>query len=227
MIEVKSVTKKYGSKDNSFTALNGVSFEVPDGSSVAILGKSGSGKSTMMHIMALLDQPTSGSVLVDGKDTSKMKAHELDKLRNEKFGFVFQQFFMNSNDTVLNNVMLPLKVAGVPAKERRLRALEALRSVEMSEKVKNKASDLSGGQKQRVCIARALVNNPSIIFADEPTGNLDTATGEVIEKILFGLNKKEKITLVIVTHDSDLANKCEHKIYMRDGKIVSKSESKL
>ncbi|MFZ2125574.1 MAG: ABC transporter ATP-binding protein [Candidatus Saccharimonadales bacterium] len=227
MIEVKNVTKTYGNKENIFTALHGVSFKVPEGSSVAILGKSGSGKSTLMHIMALLDKPTQGSILVDDKDTSKMKPRELDKLRNEKFGFVFQQFFMNANDTVLNNVMLPLKVAGVPSKERKHRALEALKAVEMLEKAKNKASDLSGGQKQRVCIARALINNPSVIFADEPTGNLDTATGEVIENLLFGLHKVKGITLVIVTHDSDLAEKCSRRVFMKDGKIVAKGEAKL
>ncbi|NTW61071.1 ABC transporter ATP-binding protein [Candidatus Saccharibacteria bacterium] len=227
MIEVKNISKTYGKNENSFTALHDVSFKISDGSSLAILGKSGSGKSTLMHILALLDKPTKGSVLIDDSDTSEMTSHELDKLRNEKFGFVFQQFFMNSNDTVLDNVILPLKVAGVTKRERKRRALEALKAVEMLDKAKNKASDLSGGQKQRVCIARALVNNPSIIFADEPTGNLDTATGDVIENLLFGLHKDKGITLIIVTHDADLAAKCEENIYMRDGKIVTKREAKL
>ncbi|NTW61814.1 ABC transporter ATP-binding protein [Candidatus Saccharibacteria bacterium] len=227
MIEVKKVTKKYGKKDNVFTALHNINVKIPDGSSIAIIGKSGSGKSTLMHILALLDKPTDGRVIVDSRDTTDMKSYELDKIRNEKFGFVFQQFFLNANDSVLNNVILPLKIAGVPARERKKRALSALAAVEMTDKVKNKASELSGGQKQRVCIARALVCNPSVIFADEPTGNLDTATGEIVEKLLFGLHKDKGITLIIVTHDSDLATKCEQQLYMRDGKLVSKKEVRL
>jgi putative ABC transport system ATP-binding protein len=227
MIEVKGVKKVYGKKENAFTALSDINLQIADGTSVAILGKSGGGKSTLMHILALLDKPTGGDVIVDSKVTTDMKPSELDKLRNEQFGFVFQQFFMNANDTVLNNVIMPLKIAGVPARERKRRAMEALKAVEMTDKAKNKARDLSGGQKQRVCIARALVNNPSVIFADEPTGNLDTVTGEIVEKLLFGLHKEKGITLIIVTHDSDLAAKCQKRVYMRDGKIVTKKEAKI
>lgn len=221
MIEVRGVTKRYGKRESAFTALDNVSFSIEDGESVAIIGKSGSGKSTLMHTLALLDNPTSGAVLIDGKDTSKMREKELDLLRNQEFGFVFQQFFMNAHDTVLNNVMLPLKIAGVPHRERVARAMEALRAVELTDKAKSKAGELSGGQKQRVCIARALVGNPKVIFADEPTGNLDSATGEAVEKLLFDLHQEQGITLIIVTHDADLAEKCGRRIQVRDGKIIS------
>ena len=190
---------------------------------MAIIGKSGSGKSTLMHLLALLDKPTEGSIKLNGKNTSKLRAGKLNEIRNKEFGFVFQSFFMNSNDSVLNNVILPLKINGVGFRERRRRALEALRIVELDDKAKNKANDLSGGQKQRVCIARAVVNNPKVIFADEPTGNLDSATGERIEKLLFGLNKKKGITLIIVTHDQDLADKCDRQIHIADGKIFGEN----
>jgi len=144
-------------------------------------------------------------------------------LRNKHFGFVFQQFFLNANDSVLNNVTLPLKIAGIGRRERNRRGMEVLKSVELADKAKNKANDLSGGQKQRVVIARALINRPSIIFADEPTGNLDSATGKKIEDMLFDLNKSRDITLVIVTHDHDLARRCDRQINIRDGRIQEKN----
>jgi len=212
--------KTYGRKASAFQALKDISLKINTGESIAITGKSGSGKSTLMHLLALLDKPTSGEILLDDRNATELKERELDRLRNREFGFVFQQFFMNAQDTVLNNVMLPLKIAGVPYAERKKRALAALEAVEMSEKAKNKANDLSGGQKQRVCIARALVNDPSVIFADEPTGNLDTATSEVVENLLFNLHKEKGITLIIVTHDPDLAAKCDREIEIRDGEIV-------
>lgn len=220
MIEVKNVTKIYGKAETEFSALKGVTLKVESGESVAVLGKSGSGKSTLMHILALLDRPTSGSIVIDKKTAEHLGAGQLDRLRNEKFGFVFQQFFLNGNDTVLNNVILPLKIAGVSAKQREQRGMEVLRAVELEDKAKNKANDLSGGQKQRVCIARALVNEPEVIFADEPTGNLDSVTGTKIEKILFDLNKQKGITLIVVTHDKDLAGRCGRQIHIKDGQIV-------
>ena len=220
MIETKRIVKTYGRKASAFQALKDISLKINTGESIAITGKSGSGKSTLMHLLALLDKPTSGEILLDDRNATELKERELDRLRNREFGFVFQQFFMNAQDTVLNNVMLPLKIAGVPYAERKKRALAALEAVEMSEKAKNKANDLSGGQKQRVCIARALVNDPSVIFADEPTGNLDTATSEVVENLLFNLHKEKGITLIIVTHDPDLAAKCDREIEIRDGEIV-------
>lgn len=221
VLTATSLTKVYGKKDAAFTALNDVSLGIKAGESVAIVGKSGSGKSTLMHLLALLDRPTSGTIAIGGKDTAKLSTKQLDSIRNRTFGFVFQQFFLNGSDSVLNNVTLPLKIAGVSRKERNKRGLEVLQAVELEDKATNKANDLSGGQKQRVVIARALVNNPKLIFADEPTGNLDSRTGQRIEKLLFSLNKKKGITLVIVTHDSDLAARCDRQIHIEDGRIVS------
>jgi putative ABC transport system ATP-binding protein len=224
VIEARNIKKSYGRNESKFEALKGVDLKVEKGESVAIIGKSGSGKSTFMHILALLDKPTSGEIYLNDQNVSSISKKELDKTRNKEFGFVFQQFFMNPKDTVLNNVMLPLKIGGVSGAKRKNMALEALKAVELEEKINNKANNLSGGQKQRVCIARALVNNPQIIFADEPTGNLDTATGEKIEELLFNLNKEKGITLIIVTHDPELAARCERQIHVRDGRIIGGDE---
>lgn len=219
MIEIIGVTKTYGKKQSVFTALDGINFSIPDGASVAIVGKSGSGKSTLMHTMSGLDRPDEGQVLIDGTDILKLKSKAVDIFRSQKIGFIFQSFFIQANETVFENVALPLEIADVSASERRRRVTEALATVELSEKVKQKAGNLSGGQKQRLAIARAIVNTPRIIFADEPTGNLDTQTGETIETMLFKLNKEGGSTLVIVTHDEELAAKCDMKIYVKDGKI--------
>ena len=224
LISVKNLTKVYGKRANKFKALAGVNIDINKGESVAIVGKSGSGKSTLMHILACLDRPTSGTFLFEGENINKLRSKELDNLRNHQFGFVFQHFFMNANDSVLDNVALPLKIAGISQKERRRRALKILSSVDLSDKAKSKAKDLSGGQKQRVCIARALVTKPNVIFADEPTGNLDSVTGEQIEKLLFNLNKEKGITLIIVTHDNDLASKCGRQIFIKDGQIQKESK---
>jgi len=224
VIVTKDLVKVYGKKSAAFTALDGVNLEIKRGESVAVIGKSGSGKSTLMHIMALLDEPTKGDVFISGVKTTKLKQKRINKIRNKEFGFVFQQFFMNARDSVLNNVMLPLKISGVRFGKRKKRAMQALEIVGLADKYKNKANDLSGGQKQRVCIARAIVNNPSVIFADEPTGNLDSMTSAQVEKLLFGLNKKANITLIIVTHDEELAAKCDRQIHLKDGKIISAEE---
>lgn len=221
IIKTTNLTKTYGKKSSTFTALDNVDLEIKRGESVAIIGKSGSGKSTLMHLLALLDKPTSGSVEIGGKDASKLKNRQINRLRNRRFGFVFQQFFMNSRDSVLNNVMLPLRIAGVKPSERKKRALEALQIVDLADKAKSRANDLSGGQKQRVCIARALVNNPAVIFADEPTGNLDSATGKLVEDLLFSLNRDKGITLIIVTHDEDLAKRCHRQIHIKDGRLIT------
>lgn len=221
IIDAKNISKSYGSGANRFDALKDVSFQVARGESVAIVGKSGSGKSTLMHLIALLDKPDAGTIEVDGQDALRMKQRELNSFRNKAFGFVFQQFFLTPNTSVLDNVVLPLKIAGIKRSERKRRGIEILTQFELESKVSNKATALSGGQKQRVVIARALINEPSLIFADEPTGNLDSATGGVVEDILFALNKEKGITLVIVTHDEELAAKCDRQVFLKDGEIVS------
>ena len=225
LIEVKNLVKAYRDGNTYFKALNGISFNIQKGESVAIIGKSGSGKSTLMHLLAALDKPNEGEILINGKNIAKMKKRDLNKLRNQTFGFVFQQFFMNPKDTVLQNVILPLKIGGVSSRKRKDIALKALEAVELTDKAKNKASNLSGGQKQRVCVARAIANSPEIIFADEPTGNLDSKTSKKIEDLLFGLNEDNGITLIIVTHDEALAAKCDRQIRIQDGQIISKGEN--
>ncbi|WP_120003127.1 ABC transporter ATP-binding protein [Nesterenkonia muleiensis] len=220
VLETENLVKVYGRGPAQFHALKGLTFEIHRGESVAIVGKSGSGKSTLMHLLALLDQPTSGVVALGGRPVSRLKPKAVSSLRNDTFGFVFQQFFLNPNQTVLDNVTLPLKIAGVGKSERNQRGIAALEQLEMADKAKNKATDLSGGQKQRACIARALINNPDVIFADEPTGNLDSATSETVEDILFTLHQEQGITLVVVTHDEDLAAKCQRRLMMQDGLIV-------
>ena len=224
LIEAKNLVKVYRDGNTYFKALNNVSFEIKKGESVAIIGKSGSGKSTLMHLLAALDKPNEGEILINGQNIAKMKKRDLNKLRNRTVGFVFQQCFMNPKDTVLQNVMLPLKIGGVSSRKRKEIALKALEAVELTDKAKNKASNLSGGQKQRVCVARAIANSPEIIFADEPTGNLDSKTSKKIEDLLFGLNKDNGITLIIVTHDEALAQKCDRQIRIQDGQIISKGE---
>lgn len=220
MIEVKNVTKTYGKKQNAFRALNNVSLTIPDGASVAILGKSGSGKSTLMHVMSGLDRPEQGEVVIDGENILKLKQKAVDKFRAEKIGFIFQSFFVQGNESVYDNVGLPLEIARVARSERKKRIQRALTSVEMLDKVRNKAKNLSGGQKQRLAIARAIANHPKIIFADEPTGNLDTATGAKVENLLFSLNKKHGITIIFVTHDPDLAKRCQRQVHIKDGKLT-------
>ena len=220
ILDVHDLHRSYGRGANRFDALKGVSLRVDHGESVAIVGKSGSGKSTLMHLLALLDQPDDGTLRVGGVDAATLSSRQLSRLRNETFGFVFQQFFLNPNASVLENVILPLKIAGVGRRERRARGLAVLDQLEMADKAKSKAVSLSGGQKQRAVIARALVNNPKLIFADEPTGNLDTVTGRLVEDILFRLNSESGITLVVVTHDTELAARCDRQIHISDGREV-------
>ncbi|MET0480388.1 MAG: ABC transporter ATP-binding protein [Mycetocola sp.] len=224
LLDATDIRRSYGRGSSRFDALKGVSIRIPEGESLAIVGKSGSGKSTLMHLLALLDGPDGGALTVNGKDAAKLTGREVNRLRNQDFGFVFQQFFLTPNATVLNNVVLPLKIAGVGRRERNARGMAVLTQLEMADKARNKAVNLSGGQKQRVVIARALVNNPRVIFADEPTGNLDSATGRLVEDILFSLNKERGITLVVVTHDTELAARCDRQIFLRDGREVLASE---
>ena len=220
IISLRQVTKVYGKGDNAVEALRGIDLDISSGEAIAIIGRSGSGKSTLAHVMATLDRPTSGKVLINGSEVGRRSRRASNRLRNQEIGFVFQQFFMNARDSVLDNVMLPMMIAGIRPKLRRKRALDALETVGLLDKAYVRASDLSGGQKQRVCIARAIVNKPSIILADEPTGNLDTATSRVVEDMLFRLNQERGITLVIVTHDPDLAQRCGRQVRIADGQVV-------
>ena len=226
MIEVKNITKIYGKKKNAFKALDGVSLDIEKGSSVAILGKSGSGKSTLMHAISGLDKPQKGRVLIDGEDILRLKPRATDKFRAQKMGFIFQSFFVEGGESCYDNVSLALETAGVARIGRRKRIIEALEAVDLGDKVKSRAKDLSGGQKQRLAIARAIVGRPQILFADEPTGNLDSATSKVIEDLLFNYCKENNATLIIVTHDEDLAQKCQRVIHIKDGKIESDSAAK-
>lgn len=220
-INVENISKTFGNKKNKFQALKNVSFEIPDGASVAIIGKSGSGKSTLIHAMSGLDAPEKGHIFIDGIDILSMKQKKIDKFRAQKMGFIFQSFFVQGNETCVENVSLPLEIAEVPTLRRAKKIENALKKVELLDKKKSKARDLSGGQKQRLAIARAIVNEPKLIFADEPTGNLDSVTGAKIEKLLFDYNKNNGATLVVVTHDEDLAAKCEIQIRVKDGEIES------
>jgi putative ABC transport system ATP-binding protein len=221
MIEVKNLTKTYGKKENAFVALENVSFVIPDGASVAILGKSGSGKSTLMHAMSGLDRPEKGEVIIDGQNILSLSQKEIDKFRSKKMSFIFQSFFVQAKETCYDNVSLPLEIAELSASNRRKKVEAALAAVELTDKKKSKARNLSGGQKQRLAVARAIVNSPNILFADEPTGNLDSVTGGVVEDLLFDYNKKNGITLIIVTHDPELAGRCDMQIHIKDGKIES------
>jgi putative ABC transport system ATP-binding protein len=220
MIELQHITKIYKSGDNETQALKDVSFTIKDGEFVAIMGPSGSGKSTLMHIIGALDIPTSGKYLLDGKDVSTFSEDELGEIRKKHIGFVFQAFNLLPRTTVLRNVELPLMYAEVPKEEREILAKKALLAAGMSEdRFLHFSNQLSGGQMQRVAIARALVNNPTLILADEPTGNLDTKTGEIVLGTFQKLNK-EGHTVVLITHERDVAEHAQKIIMLRDGEII-------
>ena len=221
MIEVKQISKTYGKKDNAFKVLDNISFVIPDGASVAILGKSGSGKSTLMHVMSGLDKSESGEIIIDGKNILTLSQKEADKFRSNTMSFIFQSFFVQAKENCYDNISLPLEIADVPKNRRRVKIEAALAAVELTDKKKALARELSGGQKQRLAVARAIVNSPKILFADEPTGNLDSITGGVVENLLFSYNKRNNVTLIIVTHDEDIANRCDIQIHIKDGKIDS------
>ena len=225
MIEVNKLTKVYGKKQNKFVALKNISFNIPNGSTVAIIGKSGSGKSTLMHIMSGLDSPDEGTVTIGGHTLHKLKKKAMDEFRAKQMGFIFQAFFVEANQTVYQNVSLPLEIGGIGVRKRDTMIKEALERVELADKINSKAGDLSGGQKQRLAIARAIVTKPNLIFADEPTGNLDSTTGDKIIRLLFELNKSLGSTLIVVTHDHELAAKCNIIITLKDGAIVSVENS--
>lgn len=226
MITVNGITKTYGSGDTAFQALKGVSFTIEDGEFVAIMGPSGSGKSTLMHILGCLDTPTTGTYLLDEKDVSTLTDEELADIRRLHIGFVFQAFNLLPRTTVMQNVMLPLIYAGVNEEDRETKSKKALLATGMTEShFFHKSNQLSGGQIQRVAIARALVNDPSLILADEPTGNLDTKTGEIVLGTFQKLNKEHGRTIILITHEHDVAQYAERIVTLRDGLIVSDSKS--
>lgn len=219
IIKTSNVSKIFKTGKTQFHALKNISISIEKGETVAIIGKSGSGKSTLMHLLSLLDKPSEGQIEIFSQSSEKMTNKQINKFRNQSVGFVFQQFFLNPKHTVIDNIMLPLKISGMKKSYKNQLAIDALRKVGLLDRINSKAIDLSGGQKQRVCIARAIVNYPEIIFADEPTGNLDSINGKIIEDLLFSLNKHYGITLVIVTHDNEIAKRCSKIITIKDGEV--------
>jgi len=219
VLELEQVTKTYGSQP-PVAALQGVSFRIAAGELVAIVGPSGSGKSTLLHLMGTLERPTSGRVRVTGLDVSELSDRELATVRATRIGFVFQQFFLAEHSTLLENVADGLLYTGVPADERRVHAADALGAVGLGERLKARPTQLSGGERQRVAIARALVGSPAIVLADEPTGNLDSATGEQIMALIDDLNARGA-TIVVITHEHAVADRCPGRIQLLDGRIVS------
>jgi len=223
MIEIKDVTKIYQMGETEVRALDGVDISIKEHEFVSIIGPSGSGKSTLMHVIGCLDVPTTGQYCLDGEEVSDLSENKLAQIRSRKIGFVFQQFNLLSKLSAVENVELPLIYQGVGVRERRERAIDALTRVGLGERCYHKPSELSGGQQQRVAIARALVSNPPLILADEPTGNLDTHSGEEILEMLTDLHEKGN-TIVVITHDMEVAEATERMIHIRDGKITGDEE---
>jgi putative ABC transport system ATP-binding protein len=220
LLEIKDITKSYHMADQVIPILKGINFSVNRGEFLSITGPSGSGKSTLMHIIGCLDTPTSGSYSIDGQDVSRMSSDELAKMRNAHLGFVFQKFHLLDDLKAIDNVALPMLYAGSTEKEAQQQAQKMLEMVNLGERLNYYPNQLSGGQQQRVAIARALINGPDILLADEPTGNLDTATGSTIMNIFKNLNKDPGVTIIIVTHDLELAKKMNRIIKLRDGLII-------
>jgi len=227
MIEIKNLFKSYFFDKNETPVLKGLNFKIEDGEFVAIMGPSGSGKSTLMHIIGALDTPTAGTYLFDGADVSKLSEDELAEIRRNKIGFVFQAFNLLPRATVVRNVILPLIYVGVPQDQRRPRAEIALKAVGLpDDRWDHLSNQLSGGQMQRVAIARALVNDPKLILADEPTGNLDTQTGELVLSTFQELNRKKGHTIILITHEKEVAEHADRIIHIRDGLIVKDEKLK-
>jgi putative ABC transport system ATP-binding protein len=220
MIELKDITKVYRLGKRDLTVLRGISFEIAKGEMVAIMGPSGSGKSTVLNLVGCLDQPTSGSYLLDGIQVSGMNSRELAEVRAKKIGFVFQQFNLLPKASALANVELGMRYAGGIDREK---AIEALKRVGLEERITHKPTEMSGGEQQRVAIARALVKNPPLILADEPTGNLDSRSGRDIIAILKELHSTQGVTMVMITHDQHIAEFCQRTIYIRDGQVVKEA----
>jgi putative ABC transport system ATP-binding protein len=221
MIKVKDIKRYFRTRDNTVKAVDGVDLTLDEGVLAAIVGKSGSGKSTLLALLGALDKPTGGSIEIDGKDVTKMSGSQLTKYRRDKVGFIFQAYNLIPNLNALQNVMLPMEFAGVGRAKRRQHAAELLKQVGMSEEqMKRKPGRLSGGEQQRVAIARALANNPKLVLADEPTGNLDSDTGKVIVDLLHNLAKSENVTILAVTHDAEIANQTDQTFRFKDGRIA-------
>lgn len=226
ILELRDITKVYHLGGEEIRALDGVSLDIDGGEFISIIGPSGSGKSTLMHILGCLDTPSTGTIRLDGVEIQGASARQLAQIRNQKIGFVFQFFNLLPKLNVLQNVELPMIYAGLPARERHERAMAALKTVNLENRSRHRPLQLSGGQQQRVAIARALVNNPRLIFADEPTGNLDSHTGEMILETFRQLHREGR-TIIIVTHDPEIAAVTPRRIEIRDGKIAEKLDPTL
>ncbi len=228
LIEMKDIIKKYYiGEPNELQILQGISLNIYQGEFVAIVGESGSGKSTLMNIIGALDKPTEGSYILDGIDVQNASEKEMNNIRNQKIGFVFQNFNLIGRNSALKNVELPMLYSGVNSKKRTERAMELLEKVGMADRYKHKPNELSGGQKQRVAIARSLANDPSIILADEPTGALDSETSRIVMDIFHDLNKTQKKTIILITHSKELAEECPRIITIKDGAIVDERKREL
>lgn len=221
LIKIEDVWKIYQLGKTELKVLQGVNLEIAQGAFLALMGPSGSGKSTLLHIIGCLDVPTKGRILLEGEDISKLSPDELAQIRGRKIGFIFQQFNLFANLNALENVMLPMVFRGVPEEERKKRAKNLLDSLGLEKRIFHKPSELSGGEQQRIAVARALANNPEIIVADEPTGNLDSTTGNKIMEILIDLHQKEKKTIIVVTHDPAIAGYSKEIINIKDGQIIT------
>ena len=226
VIEARELTKVYGRGENRVEALTGMNMNVEPGEWIAIMGPSGSGKSTLMNLIGLLDRPTSGSYMLNGRDVSRLRGSELARARRDLIGFVFQSYNLLPRESALKNVELPMVYAGVGRKERRKRALGVLETVGLAERAHHRPPELSGGQMQRVAIARALVNDPALLLADEPTGNLDTVSGAEILDLFEELNASG-VTVVVVTHDTKVAARTQRVVELRDGRIVAGEPSEV
>lgn len=220
LIKLENVWKIYQLGKVELLVLKGINLEINPGSFVTIMGPSGSGKSTLMYLMGSLDTPTKGKIFLENKDISEFSEDELAEIRGQKIGFVFQQFNLLPNLNALENVMLPMIFQGVSEEERKERAKKLLKSVNLGDRINHRPSELSGGEQQRIAVARSLANNPEIIIADEPTGNLDSGTGKMIMEVLVGLHKKEKKTIIVVTHDPNIAEYSKEIVNIQDGQII-------
>ena len=228
LIEMKGIIKKYYiGEPNELEILKGINLKIYEGEFVAIVGESGSGKSTLMNIIGVLDKPTEGSYILDGIDLQNASEKEMNNIRNQKIGFVFQNFNLIGRNSALKNVELPMLYAGINSKKRAERAMSLLEKVGMADRYKHKPNELSGGQKQRVAIARSLANDPAIILADEPTGALDSETSRIVMDIFHELNKNQKKTIILITHSKELAEECPRIITIKDGEIVDERKREL